>query len=60
MVETLVSQTDSAFCATSGKDFSAISGLHSLSEAVLFAALTLFRLISTKHVLTPPDYEADY
>ena len=49
-----VSQSLSALCTTSLENVSAVSGLHSLSETVLLLSLTLFRLISSKHVLAPP------
>ena len=45
-----VSQSLSALCTTSLENVSAVSGLHSLSETVLLLSLTLFRLISSKHV----------
>ena len=45
-----VCQSLSALCTTSLENVSAISGLHSLSETVLLLSLTLFRLISSKHV----------
>ena len=45
----LVGQSFSALGASSLQDISAVSGFHSLSEAVLLFSLTLFRLISSKH-----------
>ena len=45
----LVSQSLSALCTSSLQDISAVSGLHSLSEAMFLFSLTLFRLISSKH-----------
>ncbi len=47
----LVGQSLSALCASSLEYVSAISSLHSLSEAVLLLSLTLFRLISSEHRL---------
>ena len=47
----LVGQSLSALCASSLEYVSAISSLHSLSEAVLLLSLTLFRLVSSKHRL---------
>jgi len=47
----LVGQSLSALCASSFEYVSAISSLHSLSEAVLLLSLTLFRLVSSKHRL---------
>ena len=49
-----ISQSFSALCASSFQDISAVSGLHSLSEAVFLFSLTLFRLISSKHSSAPP------
>ena len=46
-----VRQADSALGAASGQDLSAVAGLHSFHKAVLFAALALFGLIGTKHVV---------
>jgi hypothetical protein len=45
----LVGQSFSALGASSLQDISAVSGFHSLSEAVLLFSLTLFRLISSQH-----------
>ena len=45
-----VCQSLSALCTTSLQNVSAVSSLHSLSETVLLLSLTLFRLISSKHV----------
>ena len=49
-----VGQSLSALCTSSLEDVSSVSGLHSLSEAVLLFSLTLFRLISSKHWVAPP------
>ena len=46
----LVGQSFSALGASSLQDVSAVSGSHSLSEAVLLFSLTLFRLISSQHM----------
>ena len=46
----LVGQSFSALGASSLQDISAVSGSHSLSEAVLLFSLTLFRLISSQHM----------
>ena len=46
-----VRQADSALGTASGQDLSAVAGLHSFHKAVLFAALALFGLIGTKHVV---------
>ena len=48
----LVSKSCSALCATSLEYFSAVSSLHSLSEAVLLLSLTLLGLICSKHIRT--------
>ena len=50
----LVGQSLSALCASSLEYVSAISSLHSLSEAVLLFSLTLFRLVSSEHRFAPP------
>ena len=47
----LVGQSFSALCASSLEYISAISSLHSLSEAVLLLSLAFFRLISSEHRL---------
>ena len=39
----------SALCSAAGQDFASVCGLHSLSKAVDFFALTLFGLIGTEH-----------
>ena len=49
-----IRQSDSTFCTSSLKDFSAVRGSHSLSEAVLLLSLTLFGLIGSKHLDAPP------
>ena len=47
--ERSVGQSLSALCASSLEDVSAVSSLHSLSEAMLLFSLTLFRLVSSQH-----------
>ena len=49
-----VRQSLSALCASSLQDISAVSSLHSLSEAMLLFSLTLFRLIRSQHLTAPP------
>ena len=49
-MEYSVGETRAASCTTAGKNLAAIPGSHTLAEAVLLGALTLFRLIGTKHV----------
>ena len=59
----LVSQSFSAFSASSLQYVSAVSSCHSFSEAVLLLSLTLFGLISSEHflhllkVFAIPDHE---
>ena len=50
----LVSQSFSAFSASSLQYVSAVSSSHSLSEAVFLFSLTLFGLIGSEHLLAPP------
>ena len=45
----LISQSFSAFCASSLKNVSAVSSSHSLSETVLFFSLSFLRLICSEH-----------
>ena len=45
----LVGKSLSALCASSLEYVSAVSSLHSLSEAMLLFSLTLFRLVSSQH-----------
>ena len=45
----LVGQSLSTLCATTFQHLSACSGSHSLTEAVYFASLSLFGLISSFH-----------
>ena len=45
----LISQSFSAFCASSLKNVSAVSSSHSFSKAVLFFSLSFFRLICSEH-----------
>ena len=44
----------SAFSAASLENLSAVGSSHSLSEAVFFFSLTLFRLVSSEHSVAPP------
>jgi hypothetical protein len=46
-----IGQSFSALSASSLEDVSAVSGFHSLSEAMLLFSLTLFRLVSSEHRL---------
>ena len=46
-----IGESCSALCASSLQDVSAVGSLHSLAEAVLLFALTLLRLISSKHYM---------
>ena len=48
-LQRLISQSFSAFSASSFKNVSAVSGSHSLSEAVLFFSLSFLRLICSEH-----------
>ena len=41
----------STLCAASLQNVSSVRSLHSLSEAVLLFSLTLFRLVSSEHLL---------
>ena len=41
----------STLCAASLQNGSSVRSLHSLSEAVLLFSLTLFRLVSSEHLL---------
>ena len=45
----LISKSCSAFCASSLENLSAVSGSHSLSEAVLLLSVDLFGLICSEH-----------
>ena len=51
---TSVGQARTALGAAAGQHLAAVSGSHSLAEAVHFGALTLLRLIGTEHGMTPP------
>ena len=44
-------QSLSALCTASLQNGSSVRSLHSLSEAVLLFSLTLFRLVSSEHLL---------
>ena len=50
----LVCETSSSFGASSLKNLSAVSGSHSLSEAVFCLSVSLLGLICSKHGVTPP------
>ena len=47
----LIGESCSALCASSLEDVSAVGSLHSFTEAVFLFALTLLRLICSKHIL---------
>ena len=51
---TSMGQAGAALSAAAGEDLAAVCGPHSLAEAVLLGALTLFGLIGTEHLHTPP------
>ena len=44
-----MSQSLSALCTSSLENVSAVSGLHSLAEAMLLFSLTLLRLVGSEH-----------
>ena len=46
----LVAQTRSAFCSSASQYLAAVGSCHSLAETMFHLAMTLFRLISAKHV----------
>ena len=48
----LVSQTSAALITTSLENLSAVSGSHSLAEAMFLASLSLLRLICSEHMHT--------
>ena len=51
-----VAESVSALAAATGKDLAAVSGSHSLSEAMNFLAMELLGLIGTlRHLYTPPE-----
>ena len=50
----LIGESCSALCASSLENFSAVSGSHSLSEAVFLFSVSFLRLICSKHGITPP------
>ena len=50
-----IGQSLSALSASSLKNVSAVSGSHSLSEAVLLLSLSLLRLVSSEHFSAPPS-----
>ena len=47
-------QASAALGAAASQHLTAVSGGHSLAEAVLLGALTLLGLIGTEHCMTPP------
>ena len=49
-----MSQSCSALLTASLQYFAAVSGLHSLTEAVNFASLTLLGLVGSQHEAGPP------
>jgi hypothetical protein len=49
----LVGKLCSALCSAAGQNLAAVLGCHSLTETVLFLALTLLGLIGTKHFIAP-------
>ena len=51
----LVGQSLSALSAATLKNVATVSGLHSLSEAMLLLSLTLLRLVSSEHIGLPPS-----
>ena len=44
-------EAGSALSSAAGQDFASVCGLHSLTEAVDFFALTFLRLIGTEHYM---------
>ena len=50
----LVGQSLSALSAATLKNVATVSGLHSLSEAMLLLSLTLLRLVGSEHCNLPP------
>ena len=51
----LVGQSGSALGTSAGQDLTAVCGGHSLSEPMDLASLSLFGLISSEHVRSPPS-----
>ena len=51
---TSMGQASAALGAAASQHLTAVSGGHSLAEAVLLGALTLLGLIGTEHCMTPP------
>ena len=47
-------QASATLSAAASQHLAAVSGGHSLAEAVLLGALTLLGLIGTEHCMTPP------
>ena len=47
-----MSQTHAALGTASLQYFSAVGGLHSFTEAVFFASLSLLRLVGSQHFYT--------
>lgn len=52
---TLVGQSVATLRTAAGKYLAAVAGRHSFTEAVLLRALTLLRLIRSKHSYAPPS-----
>jgi len=50
----LVRKLLSALASAAGKNFSAVSGRHSFTEAVFHLAMTLLRLVRSFHNFNPP------
>ena len=50
----LVGQSLSALSAATLENVATVSGLHSLSEAMLLLSLTLLRLVGSEHLNVPP------
>ena len=48
-----VAQLFSALRSAAGQNLAAVGGRHSLAEAMLFLALTLFGLVGTEHRISP-------
>ena len=53
-VSSSIGESCSALSAASLENLSAVGSSHSLSEAVFFFSLTLFRLVSSEHLVAPP------
>ena len=53
-VSSSIGESCSALSAASLENLSAVGSSHSLAEAVLLLSLTLFRLVSSEHLVAPP------